>query len=125
MKLKKLLTTFLFTLSTSASFANIGYVKYQIINNTPNDYYVTLRQQFMNPLETCQGMIAANSTKECDGKLNLGHTVFYIHAIRELAKENRSEFETSINNTQNALITWTLDLNKEERLNISYKFKPL
>ncbi len=125
MKLKKLLATLIALLATSASFANIGYVKYQIINNTPDDYYVTLRQQFMYPIEACQGVVAPNSTKECDGKLELGYSTFYLHAIKELTRESKFELKRNIAETQNVLMTFTLDMDKDNSLRVSSKIQPL
>ncbi|MCR9192148.1 MAG: hypothetical protein NXI01_05745 [Gammaproteobacteria bacterium] len=120
MKLNQLMAAVVLMSCTVIASANTGYAKHRIINNTPNEYAVFMRQHFSYPLEGCQGVIAPHATKECDGKIDLGDSKFFIHAIQESSMDARWETNVPLYQiqSQNLLIVWTMFLDEKNDLEI-------
>lgn len=110
-------------LTTSVSHANEGFIKHKIINNTPHELYVGIRQQFSYPIDSCLGVIPSNTTKECDGVFEMGYPNFMIEIIKNTpTREELKVFANFKNYVQNQsfLVDWTLDLDDAETLKASF-----
>lgn len=115
---------FLLALS-SASFSDTGTVHHKIINNTPYELYVGVRQQFQYPLESCLGPIASGETKECEGPFEKVDAKFAVELIKKSnpAEELRGTVSVKSSMYQNMLLTWTLMLDKQNDLDALVKIE--
>jgi hypothetical protein len=115
---------FLFLLFTSVvGFADVGYIKHKIINNTPHELYVGIRQQFSYPIDSCLGVVSPNTTKECDGMFEMGYPNFMIEIIKNTpTREELKAFANFKNYVQNQsfLVDWSVDLDEAETLKVSF-----
>jgi hypothetical protein len=110
--------------NTSFVYAYEGYIKHKIINKTPYELYVGVRQQFSYPIETCQGIIVGNSEKECEGAFEIGYSNFMIEIIKSsVTREELKAFANFKNYSQNPsfMVSWIINLDESDNIKVSYQ----
>lgn len=108
----------------SSTYAFEGFIKHKIINKTPYELYVGIRQQFSYPIDSCQGIVSSNSEKECEGLFEIGYSNFMIEVVKSsVTREELRAFANFKQYTQNQcfLVSWTLDLDQSENIKVSYQ----
>ena len=122
-RFKAMLIGALSVLTTTALAGEVGYIKHQFINNTANECYVSVHQQYTYPIDSCLGTVAANGTKTCDGAFEPHQPNFFIYAICNGATQhlelNKMVFLKNTYKNQNIEVVWTLEIIKK-KLQISY-----
>jgi hypothetical protein len=119
-----LFLTLVFFKNIASVYAYEGYIKHKIVNKTPYELYVGVRQQFSYPIETCQGIIISNSEKECEGVFEIGYSNFMIEIIKNsVTREELKAFANFKNYIQNPsfMVNWTIDLDESDNIKVSYQ----
>ncbi len=119
MKHKKIGLVLLLASLSSVGFANSGYIHHKIVNTTPYELYVGVRQQFQYPIDGCLGPIASGATKECDGQFEKVDAKFIIELVNKNNEELRGSIPIKTSQAQNMFFTWTLTLDKQKELDAS------
>ncbi len=117
---------FLLILMHHVIYAAEGYVKHKIINDTPYELFVGVRQQFSYPIISCLGIVEPNSEKECDGAFELGYANFMIEVIKNsVVREELRAFANFKNYVQNPSfnVIWTLSLDDSDNIKATYLAK--
>ena len=117
---------FLLILVCYVSDAATGYIKHTINNQTPFELYVGIRQQFSFPIDSCLGVIAPNSIKECNGEFEVGYPNFMIEIIKNTpTREELRSFANFKNYVQNPsfVVDWTVELDGSSTLKTSFQAK--
>jgi hypothetical protein len=110
----------------NVSYATEGYIKHKIINDTPYELFVGVRQQFSYPIFSCLGTIDAHAEKECDGPFEIGYSNFMIEVIKNSAvREELRAFANFKNYVQNPSfnVVWTLSLDDSDNIKATYLAK--
>ena len=117
---------FIIYMMLSTAIASQGFIKHQIINHTSSDLYVGIRQQFFFPIDSCLGVVYANTEKECSGDFEIGYSNFMIEIIKNtVTREELRSFSNFKNYVQNSafMVTWIIDQDSSNNLKISYQAK--
>lgn len=117
-----LLILFLLALSDIAC-AKIDYLKHTFINDTPNEYYVIIRQKNLYPIDSCLGTIAPHSIKTCEGSSISTEPHFFLTLINKNVQPDFDEVDGDVfvlTHDRQTLITWNLKLDNNNKLKISY-----
>lgn len=122
LNINRVLGLFLMMISTTG-FADTGYIQHKIINNTPYELYVGVRQQFQYPIQSCLGPIASGAVKECEGSFDKKSSSFVVELIKSTspAEELRGTASLKTALYQNVFLTWTLKLDDKKELSVSIK----
>ena len=127
MFLKKcILVALISMLMHNLTYATEGYIKHKIINDTPYELFVGVRQQFAYPIFSCLGAIDAHSEKECDGAFEIGYANFMIEVIKNsVVREELRAFANFKNYVQNPSfnVVWTLSLDDSDNIKATYQAK--
>lgn len=118
--IRKIFLALFCTFAVGNVFAEVGYIKHTIINNTPNEYYIGLRQQFFYPIEGCQGVVAPHETKVCEGPYDVAkYATFIMTAIfADTSENNLQRGVSNYNLNQSLAMTWTLNLDGKGALKV-------
>lgn len=123
-KIKLILISGLVLLTNTAFAAELGYIKHQFINHTPNECYINVHQQYSYPIDACLGTVAAGETKTCDGTFEPHQPNYYFYAVcngvTQHLENDKMIFLKSTYKSQNIEVIWTIDVVKK-KLHVSYK----
>lgn len=101
-----------------------GYIKHILINNTPKECYVSVRQQYAYPIDACLGPVVPKMTKSCDGSFELRQPIFFFDAICDGVKQkleiSKMVFLKNTYKSQSMEVTWKLGLDAKKKLKIDY-----
>ncbi|MBP6919265.1 MAG: hypothetical protein KBB94_10165 [Legionellaceae bacterium] len=121
---KKMLVGGLLLWTGSVLAGEVGYIKHQFINNTSNECYVSVHQQYSYPIDACLGTVAAKETKICDGAFEPHQPNFFIYAIcngsAQRLELNKMVFLRNTYKSQNIEVIWTIDMAKK-KLRVGYR----
>lgn len=110
--------------ATVVSADEVGYIKHRLINQTPNECYMSVRQQYSYPIDTCLGPVAASEAKTCDGSFEPHQPNFLFYAIcngtRQRLEMDKMVFLRNTYKSESIEVTWTVNMVKK-KLNISYQ----
>lgn len=119
---KMLFSGLLFWVGTALA-EDVGYIKHQFINNTPNECYVSVRQQYSYPIETCLGTVASKETKLCDGSFAPHQPHFFFYAVCNGSSQrlelDKLVFLKHTYKSRNIEVIWTIDMLKK-KLHVGY-----
>lgn len=118
------LMTSLLLLANTVLAVELGYIKHQFINQTGNECYINVHQQYSYPIEACLGTVAAGDTKTCDGTFEPHQPNFYFYAVcngsTQHLEDDKMIFLKNTYKSQNIEVIWTLEIRKK-KLHVSYR----
>lgn len=104
--------------------ADVGYITHRFVNNTANECYISVRQQYSYPIDTCLGPVAGNANKTCDGSFAPHQPNFLFMAIcngtPQRQELNKLVFLKNTYKSQTIEVVWTVDMIKK-KLHVSYR----
>lgn len=114
----------LFLLASSVLAGDVGYIKHKFINNTANECYVSVHQQYSYPIDTCLGPVASTETKICDGAFAPHQPNFLFYAIcngtSQHLEMDKMVFLRNTYKSASMEVIWTINMVKK-KLSVSYQ----